>query len=298
MYQYQPVNNPLRVKELTYFCGVPLYYSVNIAAAMGHLGNALAMVALYASDGQKDIEYQLTTSYASWDTADGTAPQPGDDFTISTQSSDVSTISLHWTIFFFHLLSFIFQMGALLPAYEYSKKVLEGRNPLRFIEYSLSASLMLIAIALLTGVRDVVILILICVATAACMFCGAACEYLPTGTLRLVTHLVGWVCILAAYMPILLYFFVANYQPHQAPTNPAAPDFLYNIVISQVLLSQSLGCAQPLQLYGKNWTFVGAIGREPEVAYTILSLTAKSILGWMIYANVIINGGDAPANAA
>jgi hypothetical protein len=177
-----------------------------------------------------------------------------------------------------------------LPSYEYTKKVLQGRNPLRFIEYSLSVSLMLIAIALLTGVRDVVILILMCAATAASMFCGAACEYLPTGTLRLVTHLVGWGCIMAAYMPILLYFFVSNYQADQDPNKHGAPDFVYVIVIFQFLLFQSFSFVQLTQLYGKKWWLVGAIGREPEVAYCVLSLAAKSILGWMIYANVIING--------
>lgn len=272
----------------------PLYYTLNILAALAHLGNAIAMLIIYAIE-QKDTIYQLTTSYPLWQ-------QTSDNFKITTETLHVSDISLHWTIFTFHLLSFIFQIGALIPQYQYIQKVNNGTNPLRFIEYALSASLMLISIALLTGITDIVILILMCVANAACMFCGAAAEYLKskqnekkqneqhiTQRIQMATHIVGWVCILAAYTPIFLYFFVANSQAEKNGGR-TAPSFVHLIVIAQCLLFMSFGFVQLLQLYGKQIPYLRFIGDNSEITYTALSLIAKSILGWLIYGNVIAMG--------
>ena len=47
-----------------------------------------------------------------------------------------------------------------------------NKNPLRFIEYSFSASIMLIAIALLNGVTDINLITSIGVLTAACQLCA------------------------------------------------------------------------------------------------------------------------------
>lgn len=271
----------------------PLYYTINILAAFAHLGNAIAMLIIYAIE-QKDSIFKLTTSYPLWQ-------QVSDNFKITTETLHVSDISLHWTIFTFHLLSFIFQIGALIPQYQYIQKVKNGTNPLRFIEYALSASLMLISIALLTGITDIVILILMCVANAACMFCGAAAEYLKTKTgkkenqqhiiqrIQMATHIVGWVCILAAYMPILLSFFVANSQAEKNGGR-TAPWFVDLILGAQCLLFMSFGFVQLLQLYGTQIPYLRFIGQNSEIAYTALSLIAKTLLGWLIYSNVIAMG--------
>ena len=53
-----------------------------------------------------------------------------------------------------------------------------NRNPLRFVEYSISASIMLISIALINGVTDINLIISIAVLTASCQLCGLVVEYI------------------------------------------------------------------------------------------------------------------------
>jgi hypothetical protein len=52
-----------------------------------------------------------------------------------------------------------------------------NKNPLRVIEYSFSASIMLISIALLNGVTGVNFLISIGILTSCCQLCGMVVEY-------------------------------------------------------------------------------------------------------------------------
>lgn len=61
------------------------------------------------------------------------------------------------------------------------------------------------------------------------------------------------------------------------------PSFVYAIIALQVLLFMSFGFVQLFQLYCNF--------RYSELAYTVLSLVAKTILGYMIYANVLVGMG-------
>ena len=85
-----------------------------------------------------------------------------------TATAVVYKLSLFWLIVSFHLLSFLFQIG--IPAVDfianrfrlrygkschrhYVKDVLErGVNSLRFVEYSISASIMLVCLAILSNI--------------------------------------------------------------------------------------------------------------------------------------------------
>ena len=53
-----------------------------------------------------------------------------------------------------------------------------GLNPLRFLEYSISASVMLVAIAVLNGVFDINLVASIAVLTCSCQLSGLVVEYL------------------------------------------------------------------------------------------------------------------------
>ena len=158
---------------------------------------------------------------------------------------------------------------------------------MRFAEYSLSASLMLVCIALLCGVRDIIILLAIVVLTAITQILGAVAEYMLPGTKRAFAHFIAWDCICAAYGIILAYYFVALNMSDISP-----PQYVTMIIIFQAQLFLSFGFVQLFQFYGQSWWLVGAIGRQAEISYCVLSLVAKTLLGWMIYVNVIVNADN------
>lgn len=289
------------------------YWVYNIIAALLHGVNALLMVILYAVNDGQDVCYQLSVGYASWEQLGASnVSTPDNNFIITQKRVNSSKLSLHYLIFGFHLLSCVFQ---LIPAlfdsetcfkcterdswlnYPYTELVeKENRNPIRFIEYSVSASIMLVCIALLTGIYDEIILIAIGVLCAACQMCGLLAEYLE-GARRLLVHVMGWVTLMTAYGIIWAYYGVANYQ---AGDN-GAPNFVHAIVIVMFALFNTFGIIQLTQYYCKgckdgkigwwNWVWGGFyrwVGQEAELSYVWMSLIAKTVLGWIIYAQVIV----------
>ena len=153
------------------------FIAINIAAAIGHLVNVIATFALSSKEGREAM-YPIYQTYAEWTTKDFacdanmslatsyeiTRPDAQPLVVTPTATAIVYKLSLFWLIVSFHMLSFVFQIG--IPVVDlvanlfkmgcgrschkhYVKDVLErGVNSLRFIEYSVSASIMLVCLAI------------------------------------------------------------------------------------------------------------------------------------------------------
>ena len=284
----------------------------NLIAAIMHLLNAVAMIYIFYKPDEKeivekDVCYQLTRSYAAWNATNGTA-------SINLITKDAGVLSLHWLIVGFHSLSFVFQIIPILfdkesaccylkrcasikvcgnaLEYPYIDYVKKGRNPIRFLEYSISASLMLVCIALLTGMRDANLLLSIAVLCATCQVFGYVAETLFVEkmfpSVRHVAHVAGWVTLMTAYAIIWVYYGLANAN---ATDGNGAPAFVHGIVITMFLLFNSFGVVQMSQMYcGEKCcaAFYNCVGKNSEASYIFLSIVAKTILGWVIYAQVLV----------
>ena len=232
---------------------------------------------------------------------------------------DCEGLDLGWLVISFHLLSFFFQglAGATdyfpILGYEYAEMIKESKNPLRFLEYGISAAIMLMCIALLNGVTDINLIVSIAVLTCACEFCGMVVEYLDTASpLKFVLHANGWLQFGCAYGII----FHAYNSAATAVDGIRPPDFVWAIVISLFLLYASFGFVQMTELFcelsccdtcpftvcsrnddeeiepDKLFPKVRIKGRcnpiYKEIVFVTLSLGAKLVLGWLIFANVLI----------
>ena len=280
------------------------YKRINWIAIFGHFLSAIAMIGLL---GNRKLVFPYTESYLSWNNvSDGTLCPIGSrqfntssgQFCISAVTKPVYCddsvppecygINLGWLIISFHVLSFVFQFGAAITdycgpicQYRYSDMIAANKNPLRFIEYGFSASVMLIAIALLNGVTDINLITSIAVLTSACQLCGLAVEYVEQRWLKWMLHLTGWLQFFWAY-GIIGHAFFKSIEAAEDAGGRGPPDFVYVIVIALFLLYASFGFVQfyelvfPINPYTK------------ESAYVTLSLTAKLLLGWMIFSNVLL----------
>lgn len=163
----------------------------------------------------------------------------------------------------------------------YERSLGRGVNVVRWIEYSLSATIMVLLIAMLTGISDVAALIGIGGANAAMILFGHLMERFndrerPTDWLPFaygcVAGIVPW---LAITTQIVL----------SANRGDGPPAFVYVIFFSLFALFGSFAINQWLQ-YAKvgRWRdyLVG------EWGYLVLSLTAKSLLAWLVFANVLL----------
>ena len=281
----------------------PSYVKFNYFAIFGHLISAISMIALYYDKNPLIIPY--TETYLEWNRVNSNTTCPlgsrtfetsDGKFCIGSTTEPVSCnddnecygIDLGWLIISFHLLSFFFQGFAALTnftgpllGYKYSDMVENSKNPLRFIEYSFSASIMLIAIALLNGVTDINLITSIAVLTAACQLCGLAVEYVDSKVIKRLLHFTGWLQFCWAY-GIIGHAFFQSVNAAQDSSGSGPPDFVYAIVIVLFLLYASFGFVQLTELVTDLNPFT------KEKSYVILSLTAKLFLGWMIFSNVLL----------
>ena len=164
----------------------------------------------------------------------------------------------------------------------YERCIAAGANPFRWLEYSLSASVMIVLIAMLTGIADYTALLALFAANAAMIFCGWMMELLnppDRARTRWLPFVLG--CVVGA-MP---WVAIAAQIAVSAGRGNAPPTFVYVIFVSLFALFNSFAVNQALQ-YARvgRWRDY----RYGECWYLWLSLVAKSLLAWQVFANVLV----------
>lgn len=207
-------------------------------------------------------------------------------FNNATQSLQPATTTL-FNLSLPTLLVIFFALSAvahLIIATVYNKRynagLKVGINKARWIEYALSASTMMVAIALLVGIYDFVSLVMIFVLTAVMNLCGLIME-VHNQTTKKTNWLCYWIGCLAGIVP---WFAIAFYMWLGADKGSAAPTFVYWIFVSIFIFFNCFAINMVLQYKKigpwKNYLY-------GERAYIILSLVAKSLLAWQVFAGTL-----------
>jgi hypothetical protein len=154
-----------------------------------------------------------------------------------------------------------------------------GINYARWIEYSFSASLMVVLIATFAGVTDLRALIAVAGANAAMILFGLLMERVNLGRERL-DWLPFWLGCLAGAVP----WVVIGISLVGSELDGSVPGFVWAIFVSLFLFFNSFAVNMWLQYRG-----IGPWRRYifGEWGYLVLSLTAKSALAWQIYAGAL-----------
>jgi VanZ family protein len=155
----------------------------------------------------------------------------------------------------------------------YEHDLRRGINRFRWVEYSFSATLMVLLIASYSGITDITAVIAIAGANVAMILFGWLQERMNPPGRSATTMLPFWfgtIVGLAPWIAIAVNVIGAD----------EVPGFVYGIFFAQLLFFFSFGLNQWLQYRGVGrWTDY-AFG---ETAYLVLSLGAKSVLAWQIY---------------
>jgi len=158
----------------------------------------------------------------------------------------------------------------------YERNLRRGRNPARWWEYSVSASLMIVLIAMYTGIGDLAALIAIFGVNAAMILFGLAMEYAnrPGAPVTWRPYLYG--CIAGA-VPWVAIAVQIGYSQEQTGN---VPGFVFAIFASLFVLFMSFAANMALQYRRRGRWQSYLFG---ERVYLVLSLTAKSLLAWQIF---------------
>jgi hypothetical protein len=238
----------------------------NLVAGVAHLVQFLLIVALSNS-----FSLPVTATYL--------AGPPG------TEPSDpvvLFDIRLAWGVGAFFFLSALFHFIVASPTFyqRYADGLAASHNYFRWVEYSLSSSVMIVLIAQIVGISDFAALLGLFGVNASMILFGWLQEKYENPGGGLLPFFFG---CLAGIIPwiVVVVMVVSPGSTGEGQT----PGFVYGIIVSLFLLFNSFALVQWLQYkpVGKWSDYL-----RGERAYIILSLVAKSLLAWQVFANTLI----------
>jgi hypothetical protein len=179
----------------------------------------------------------------------------------------------------FFLMSAVAHFTMALPArYWYETHLARGQNPIRWIEYSFSSSVMIVVIAALAGVQEIGTLIAIFGANAAMIMFGWSMEIGSEGRDRpqWLHYIFGCIVGAVPWLVVFVTLLISATEPGSAPI----PGFVIAIFVTLFAFFNIFAINMVLQ-YRK-------IGRwrdylYGERAYMLFSLFAKSLLAWQVF---------------
>lgn len=232
------------------------------------VGVLLAAEAIYMLLASNDLALPVTASFLRTDPVSVTG---------ATLPRVVFSLRIGPAVAFFLALAAVDHLLVASPGVRgwYERGLARRANYARWVEYSVSASVMIVLIGLFAGVRDLAAVVAVFAANTAMILFGLLMErqQRPGAT----DWSAFWFGSLVGVVPwALIAVYIA--QPARVP------GFVYAITIVQFALFFSFAVNMALQY--------GQVGRwrdyvYGEVVYIVLSFTAKSLLAWLIFANVL-----------
>jgi hypothetical protein len=236
----------------------------NLIAGLFHLIQAVAILVL-----ANDFALPVSVNYLL------EAPIPGAEF----EEVALFNFPIAIGVAIFSLLSAIAHFWIVGPGFKsYSNDLSNKRNIARWIEYSISSTLMIVLISLINAVWDIVALIAIAGVNVAMILFGWLQEkYEEPGKGSLLPF---WFGCIAGIVPWIAMFWLL-FSPG---SDAEAPGFVYGVVFSLFAFFNSFAIVQWLQYKEKGRFADYLVG---ERTYITLSFIAKSALAWQIFAGVL-----------
>lgn len=239
----------------------------NLIAGIFHLAQGLLVVSM-----ANDFSLPIVARYM--------AGPPGSSF---AEPVTLLKTPVGLTVAIFLFLSAFFHFLVISPKFfaKYSSGLLANRNYFRWVEYSISSSVMIVLIAQICGISDVAALIAIFGVNASMILFGWLQEkYEEPGNGGWLPFIFGCIAGIVPWLGLVFYIFAIG-----GPGDTKAPAFVYGIVISLFLLFNCFAVVQFLQYkkFGKWAQYL-----RGEKTYITLSLVAKSALAWQIFASTLI----------
>ena len=236
----------------------------NLIAGIFHLLQGIAIIVLSNS-----FALPVSVNYLLG------APVPGAEF----ESVILFDFPIGPAVAAFSLLSAAAHFWIVGPGLKtYARNLSNKMNIARWIEYSISSTLMIVLISLINAVWDIVALLAIAGCNIAMILFGWLQEkYEEPGKGSLLPF---WFGCIAGIVPWIAMFWLLFSPGSEAE----APGFVYGIVFSLFLFFNSFALVQ--------WLQYKQIGRWSdylvgERSYITLSFVAKSLLAWQIFAGVL-----------
>lgn len=237
----------------------------NVVAGVLHAASAVAVVAL-----ANDFALPVTASYIEG--------APGTD---AYSRTTLWEVPLAWGVALFFVLSALAHGWVSGPGWaRYRSDLAQQRNYARWVEYALSSSVMIWLIAQICSVTDVVALVAIFAVNACMILFGWLQEkYEVPGEGGWLPFVFGCLAGAVPWILIVLLLVRPGYEG-----SAETPGFVYGIVVSLFVFFNVFAIVQWLQYKRVGRWADYLVG---ERTYITLSLVAKSLLAWQVFAGTL-----------
>lgn len=239
---------------------------LNLWAAVLHLVQGVAVLAL-----ANDFALPVTSFF--WNSA------PTNTLDINRMDR-MFDVSIAWAAAIFLFLSALFHFIVATSGRSlYEQEISHQQNRFRWVEYSISSTVMIMSICLVFGISDVAGLLGIAGTNISMILFGWIMEVVnkPGNKVWWTPFWFGCIAGIMPWLGLLVYLF--------GPGDDM-PTFVYGIFITIFIFFNLFALNQYLQYkqVGKWTSYVYG-----ERVYLVLSLTAKSALAWQLYGNTLSN---------
>lgn len=241
----------------------------NVGVGLVHLIQAIVILALSNS-------FALPVSIAFVDGPPGTAP---------TMPENVWSVRIGPAVALFLLFAAVDHLLMAMPRISgwYWHGLHEGINRARWSEYSVSASIMIVLIAMVTGILNLPALVAIFGVNMAMILFGLLMEAMNPPDR---TRTTWWPFIFGSIAGLVPWIAIAMQIVYtEQHSTDGIPGFVYGIIVSLFVCFNSFAVNMVL-----HYRQVGPWRSNlfTERAYIVLSLVAKSLLAWQIFANTLV----------
>jgi len=234
-------------------------------AVMGALHFLQGVAMLYVSSSR---EWTITATRLGFDT---------ESQQLAPVMEAIGTIELAYLAVAFLFISAV--AHALIATVLYDRYVAyleQGMNPYRWYEYAISASVMIVLIAMLAGVWDLGTLIALFGLVAVMNLCGLVME-----RHNRLTEETDWSSfVVGSIAGVVPWVVMAVSLLRTFSSGASPPDFVVVIYVSLFVLFNLFAINMLLQYRGV-WKWQDYL--YGERAYIVLSLVAKSLLAWQVF---------------
>ena len=254
-------------------------HKLNVGASILHAGIGVGMAAWYFTSKNRDPDKVKTSLYKLY-----TCGKPGEDApclkeVIQGNANGIMAMMLTF-IFFTSMMHMVYACCRKW----YSRMMGAENNYARWIEYSISATILLVAIMLSSDTKEFNVIFISIFAIIGVMLSGDVVEKVlansqARGTLSHITAtLVAWIVFAG-----VIGNYCLNFYTDTAKTIPGdAKKIVSSTSILTLVFYISFGFVQLFQVLGKFPTY-----EHVEGMYIILSFVSKATLGMLVTSGII-----------
>ena len=267
---YNPIEklNKVKLSTLNYYA-----YLLHLASAIG-----IGFFFLYFP---KPVEYNTDLYTYKITNIDENNPR-NIDFAFGDGTGapkiPVSGLALKLLLIFIFLITAIFHFF-YFTNYRYYKEVLKGRNRYRWVEYGITATMMIFILCLISGVKEIYATLGTVLLTITMMSFGYFFEMNTDPKVKLSAIIMGFF-VLVSVWSIILGNFVPNIISAKEDQGYDIPDWVYGVLFPMIFWWTSFGIVTILNYKAyrkKKYDF-----SRYERYYILLSFFSKAFMGYYL----------------